>query len=72
VFAGNEFLEQQCLRGNLGRVFAQPQGFVFVAQGQQARSSNSHYGSNAVIPAWMPESSAMDGDMSCVKCLKKA
>ena len=34
--------------------------------------SNSHYGSIAVIPAWMPESSATDGDMSCVKCLKKA
>ncbi|MFZ4700878.1 MAG: hypothetical protein ACOYMG_12590 [Candidatus Methylumidiphilus sp.] len=26
-------------------------------------SSNSHYGSIAIIPAWMPESSAMDGDM---------
>ncbi len=26
--------------------------------------SNSHYGSIAVIPAWMPESSARDGDMS--------
>ncbi|MCX7113008.1 MAG: hypothetical protein NTX45_23395 [Proteobacteria bacterium] len=28
------------------------------------KSSNSHYGSIAVIPAWMPESGAMDGDMS--------
>jgi len=27
-------------------------------------SSNSHYGSNAVIPAWMPESSATDGNLS--------
>jgi len=26
--------------------------------------SNSHYGPISVIPAWMPESSAMDGDMS--------
>ncbi len=26
--------------------------------------SNFHYGSIAVIPAWMPESSAMDGNLS--------
>ncbi len=32
--------------------------------GNQPNNSNSHYGSIAVIPAWMPESSAMDGDMS--------
>ncbi|MCX7112929.1 MAG: hypothetical protein NTX45_22995 [Proteobacteria bacterium] len=30
----------------------------------QDECSNSHYGSIAVIPAWMPESSATDGDKS--------
>ncbi|MCX7108975.1 MAG: hypothetical protein NTX45_02365 [Proteobacteria bacterium] len=33
-------------------------------QDRGSQTSNSHYGSIAVIPAWMPESSAMDGDMS--------
>jgi len=32
-------------------------------QHSQLSPSNSHYGSIAVIPAWMPESSATDGKL---------
>jgi len=39
--------------------------------GNQPNNSNSHYGSIVVIPAWMPESSAMDGDMSVAKMFEK-
>jgi len=35
-----------------------------IVEQEGGKHSNSHYGSIAVIPAWMPESSAMDGDMS--------
>jgi len=37
--------------------------------GMKALPSNSHYGSIAVIPAGMPESSAMDGNSPLCKCL---
>jgi len=37
--------------------------FFVSTLGMKTLPGNSHYGSIAVIPAWMPESSAMDGDM---------
>ncbi len=44
-------------------IFGYYMQFFVSTLGMKALPGNSHYGSIAVIPAWMPESSAMDGDM---------